>query len=604
MKRAGLTVAFFSFAIVCSAAVPSLEDFDALTPGDDFIPAVNGWGADVTDVVVTAAESESGANSVNVNSGTISNNVDEVTPAGIVWTDFQLIPQLGVEPASPPTATANHIHYYGTNGLLNVYTLSGWVEVSEDIHGNALAAVDTNVFTRITIYQDFPNNLSALLLNGVVVLQDLAFPGTSDSYDTFEVQNVEAAPAYLDSFSANTSLPSNLTPDGNGNSTPDAQELHDNGYVARLFTVGEAGEDFASLSAAATGVRDGDTLIVTNVTGTLDGGGAANFTNSITITGVDFTTTETVTVAIGETLTIDGVAMDVDATATINGTLLVSSASGSFQATDATLGASGDIDSDGGTWGTDDPVVQMSGSFEIAGSAYDNANHAVALNFDDDFEDYAVGTVVSGLHFRGWGASDSASVIQNTKTHLSSGRAATISGIVSNRIDGGVVNKVWTDFWLCAAQGAEPASPATGDASALFYMTTNGFLAVYSQAGAEFIEASVNAAGDAVTPVETNTWTRISVFTQYDTDKAAIFMNDELLFEELDFPSLGATAYSLFSVESVDNDATLDDMFITFIRPTDLLGDVDGDDRPDSAEIQLYGNIGVLGPLASVFTFN
>ena len=106
----------------------------------------------------------------------------------------------------------------------------------------AVAAVDTNDFTRITIYQNFGTGISALLVDGVVVLQDLAFPGSSVNYDTFEVQNVESSPAYLDSFSAGTSVPSALT--------SEAQELHDNGYVARNLTVGDtASEDFASSSS-------------------------------------------------------------------------------------------------------------------------------------------------------------------------------------------------------------------------------------------------------------------------------------------------------------------------------------------------------------------
>jgi len=579
------------------AAIPTSENFDGLVNGSDFIPAQNNWGADVASIVVTTDEAQSGANSVDINSGTISNNVDEASPSGVVWTEFYLIPNLGDEPSSV-SAAGNHVHYYDTNATLNVYVSAAFVQITEDIHGNALSAVSTTSFNRISIYQNFNTSTSAVLLNGAVILQDVLFPGTSTSYDSFEVQNTKAPSAYLDTYSVGTTVPSSS--DGNGNGTDDAQELNDNGYVARNLTVGEtAAEDYASLSAAGAVARDGDKIIVTNVTGTLDGGGAATFNASITITGEDFTTDFAVTVGAGETLTIDGVAMDVDGTATVNGTLLVAS-SGSFTSTDTTMGGSGAIDSNGGTWGTDSPVVQLSGTFDISGAAYNNAAYESSLNFADDFEQYSVGTVLSGLNFRGWGASSASSVIQSSKVQEGS-RAATVSGLVSNRVDGGAVNKVWTDFQLCAAHGAEPSSPDTGSASALFYMTTNGYLAVWT--GAAFVEQTTDAGGGAVAAVDTNTWTRVTVFTQYDTDEAAIFLDDQLLIEQVSFPSGGATAYSLFAVESADSDANLDDVDITALTPSGMSGDVDGDTRPDVGEIQQFGTITAQGHPAAVIRF-
>ena len=132
-------------------------------------------------------------------------------------------------------------------------------------------------------------------------------------------------------------------------------------------------------------------------------------------------------------------------------------------------------------------------------------------------------------------------------------------------------------------------------------MTTNGYLAVWT--GAAFVEQTTDAGGGAVAAVDTNTWTRVTVFTQYDTDEAAIFLDDQLLIEQVSFPSGGATAYSLFAVESADSDANLDDVDITALTPSGMSGDVDGDTRPDVGEIQQFGTITAQGHPAAVIRF-
>jgi hypothetical protein len=132
-------------------------------------------------------------------------------------------------------------------------------------------------------------------------------------------------------------------------------------------------------------------------------------------------------------------------------------------------------------------------------------------------------------------------------------------------------------------------------------MTTNGYLAVYSGGG--FVEQSTDAGGGAVAAVDTNTWTRVTVFTQYDTDEAAIFLDDQLLIEQVSFPSGGASAYSLFEIQSSELDAYLDDIEITQLTPSGLSGDVDSDTRADVDEIQQYGTIDAVGFPGAVIRF-
>jgi hypothetical protein len=593
------------------AAVPDSDNFDGGAPftiGADFASGLDTWKSDTAATCVAAdAGKFQGTASVNVNSGTLSNNVNQATPSGVVWTEFQIIPALGVAPATDPDATVNHAHYYGTNGLLNVWNGAAWVEVTEDIHGGVIPVATTNSFVRISIYQNFTSDNSALLIDGQVVLQDFAFPGSSDNYDTFSVQSLETGPAYMDTYSVGSTVPSST--DGNGNITADAQELNDNDYVARNFIAGNgAGAHYASLTGVAAVVRSGDTI---TLSGAVAGGGTATFSANVTISGAggSFTVGSDFTVSAGYTVTVDNVSLDV-ATATIDGTLVVAGSGDALTSTDLTMGAGGTIDSNGGSWGTDSPVVQLTGTFDISASAYNTPSHASDLNYADDFEQYTAGNALADLTFRGWGASSTSSVIQTTKVKTGS-NAATVSGVVSNRINGLVSQtKVWTDFQICAAQGAEPASPNTSS-SALFYMTTNGYLAVYDGGG--FVEQSTNASGGAVSPIGTNTWTRVTVFTDYDTDEAAIFLDDQLLIEQVSFPSAGASAYSLLSIESTDNDASIDDVNISTLVPTDLLvalsnpgdaRDVDQDGRPDAGEIQLHGTLNVLGPLWTMFIFN
>jgi len=576
----------------CEASIPNTENFDALVTGSDFDPPQGSWGADVATIVVTDSVKQGGSGkSVNVNGGTITNRVEEGAASGVVWTDFYLIPQLGAAPTEAATNEANHVHYYDTNGFLNVFTASGWQMITEDIHGNAVAAVDTNDFNRITIYQNFTDSISAVLVDGVVVLQDAAFVGSSANYDAFEVQNQETAPAYLDTYSVGSTLPAGLP--------SDATELHDNGYVARNFNVG-AGGDYASLAAVDGILRDGDTI---TIVGALTPAGTATFAADVSILGADASTTADIVVGAGSTLTISGMDLDVGS-ATINGTLVVGNGD-TFDADDVVFGAAGAVDSNGGTWGIDSPFVELTGTFDITGSDWNdpNAESDVTLPFADDFEQYALTVDLDDLGFRGWGA-DSADSEIISLTGQQGSRSASVSGLVSNRVDGGGETKVWTDLQIYALQGVEPDSPDTSSSSVLFYFTTNGFLSVYDTNVSAFVELSTDANGGAVSAVQTSTWTRVSVFTHFGDDNAALFLNDQLLSEQIGFPSGGALDYSMLAVENSESaTVAIDDVEITTLVPGDLTGDVDSDGRDDADEIHEYGSIDVLGPLWTTFRF-
>lgn len=593
-----VTMMWLAAAASGRASTPTNETFDTLLVGSAFQTPQRGWSANAASIVVTATRAQSGANSVDVNGGTMSNSVNAGAVTGVLWTEFHLIPQWGAAPVDAATNVVSHLHYYNTNGYMTILTASGFVTVTQDIHGVAIAPVDTNEFARISLYQNFNTATSAVLLNGVVVLQDLAFPGTSPNYNTFAVQNAEVPSSYFDTYSVGSTVPAGA--DGNSNGTPDTVELNTLGYVARNFIVGSTpGAHFTSLAAAAAAARSGDTI---TIAGTPADAGTATFHANVTVSGADFTTTAGLVVATGYTLTLDGIDVRVSNSTTLNGALVIGPTA-SFSASTLTMGASGLVDANGGTWSVDTPLLAMTGTFEISGADYNAANFTASLNFAETFEPYAQNVPIDHLRFRGWGAADTGSIITNVAGQQGS-RSARVSGVVSNRINGAGATAVWTDFHIYALKGVKPTSAETAGSSVLLYFTTNGFLAAYDSGVGDYTEFTTDAGGHPVTPIADGAWARVSLFTHYGQDKAAIFLNDRLMRDQLPFPGGNASSYSGFSVDNREPATVVfDDLDITQDMPGDLNGDVDGDSVPDAVEINAYGTIATHGFPATVFRF-
>lgn len=608
-----MTIAVILAVANADASLPTSEDFDAMPVGQTFLAPVNGWQADTDAITVTNEPVQSGSRSVQVKGGTLADNIG-ATPAGVVWTEFHIVPVLGDPPASLPTNTANHIHYFDTNGWLNVYTAAGFLRVTNDVHGNALTPVSATNFTRIGIYQNFSARNSAVLLNGVVVLQDIAFPGTSGAYQRFRVHCPEpllSTPASLDTFSAGTTVPASV--DGNSNGLSDAQELQDYGYVARTLRIG-AGQAFTTLSNVLAVARDRDTLIVDN--GSIF---SENVTiaRSLTMAG-SFTNTGTITVSSGKTVAVsDGFdsslvvsgTLAVAQSVTVRGTVISVAGDGAITlgATNAQLLAgtlvitnNGQVVSSNGRVAEVSSGVDLTGTFTLD-STWGSLTSS-SLDFTEDFEPYAAGTDLASLGFHGWSAGAGVGSVVSSPVSEGARAASVEGGVVSNRLSGGTARKVWFDVWMRPVLGEMPASPASAH-TMMFFVTTNGFVSYF--ASNEWHEVTNNAAGKPVGALSASHYARFTVFANYTNHLAALFLNGTLMVQRVSIPVTKLTC-SMIGVQSGTGAVTcFDKVQVTETFPVDLTADIDSDTWPDALEIHNHDSLSVMiWPVAgSIYNF-
>ena len=273
--------------------------------------------------------------------------------------------------------------------------------------------------------------------------------------------------------------------------------------------------------------------------------------------------------------------------ATLNAGHLVIGAGATFSITQ------GSLTSDG---------LTLSGSFTLDDRWGTQARST--LPFADDFENYLAGTPLNALGFRGWGASDSGVVIQSNRTYGGSRRAVDVGMYesISNRIAAATPTNVWTDFEGVWAYGpADELPDVNTNAVALVVMGTNGFLTLFN-AGAW--DACTNDAWNNPVAAVTNAqWIRVSLNNNFVTRRSALFLDGQLLRQDVPFVNTNVATYSAFRfINQHTATATADDVLITPDVPASLTDSHDDDTTPDAQEIQAHGNTWA-NPRGAVFKF-
>jgi hypothetical protein len=557
MKCATTILMMVLYAVSGRAAFPLADGFNTYLPGQTFVTATNGWQASTNLIKVVASPSTNTANSAEIACGVLTNTVAYVTP-GVVWTEFYVKPVWGDAPDNPPTNTVSFMQYFTTNGSMAIATSAGFLVITNDMFGRPVLPVNTNTFSRISLYQNFATTNSALLLDGVVLLQDLHFPGSSLSYSNLAVGNNDAA-AYLDEVSISLTVPASS--DGNGDSITDANELNTFGYVARTnFTVGP-GQLFSTLQAAINMARARDKIVITtnafSETLTID--------HSVTFYGMAFTNTGSLAITASGSLNLQ---------TNVTVSSLVMSGSAVLNVSSATFAVVS-------------PRLNLTGTFSISAADWNSAPAQAAIPFADDFEMYAVGTRLTDLGFRGWAASDTNAITTNSPVY-GGVHSAAIVGTVSNRIAGAGVLKVWMDFRLQPVSGEMPAADTNG-AAVMLYVGTNGYLNIYN--GGVWDMCSNGVWGASASALTAGQYNRVTIHVDYTTSRVAVFANGVLLRELLHFPFGNSAALSALCLGSADGAVYLDNLTISESEPSGLDGDANKNRTRDSLEIHLYGRI-------------
>ena len=120
MKKFALISLIAGVALASSGAVPNLYDtFDLLYDNGFTFPtasSTNGWQASSAAASVTNGGAVSSPNAALL-AGPVALTNSQAGSVGLrVWTDYQVIPALGVEPLNLPTNAASFLCYFNSNG--------------------------------------------------------------------------------------------------------------------------------------------------------------------------------------------------------------------------------------------------------------------------------------------------------------------------------------------------------------------------------------------------------------------------------------------------------------------------------------------------------
>jgi hypothetical protein len=601
--------------------------FDAapFTNGATFVTAVQQWQASDASVMVVNTKYVSPSNSVMVPAGSALTNAVEVSAPGAVWTDYRIIPFLGEAPDLSATNGVSVLQYFGPDGYLVVWTNGGWLTCSNDVWGQPVAKVTTNAFADISIYQNFSNQTAAILINDQVAVQDLPFLGYFADYGSFKYFGADGNAWLDDVYITNTYATARHTNNLNGVDGPDAAELQTYGYVARTQYVGSGSgyPGYSTLQAALNAWRERDCLYVYAGQYTED----VTVSSNVTFGGQAFTNSGSLTVAVGATvvfqnatawsniivganaqvafnqpLLCSNLSVSANATVIVGGSVNVGSATvlGSVLATGASTvtvatvlsvptNGSGHLDFSGGRLLVTSAGVDMTGTFSITNTWGTQAT--AGLDFIDDFELYAPDTVMTNLGFRGWGASSAGILVKNGQG-VTNSKAAVLpeNTTLSNRVAGAGYPKLWTDYNIRPSWGEAPLGYDTNRYTFLSYVGTNGLLNVW-KSGA-WAMCSNYLDGSSVMAMATDSYTRVSVFLNFESHLASVFIAGKLALQQVPFPAGTAISnYNSFLGYSLDGNLALDNVRVTTGIPAGL---------SRAGEIQLND---ALMPLGCSFKF-
>lgn len=213
------------------------------------------------------------------------------------------------------------------------------------------------------------------------------------------------------------------------------------------------------------------------------------------------------------------------------------------------------------------------------------------LPFTDDFESYPENLSVGDLAYNGWSGSAEAVVKDGVGT--GGGQAAVLPGgtaVTNTLYPSAAYTEVWTDMLLKpVALDADP-DVNTG-ASVMLYVNAAGYAVVYDTDTATWEVCSDSASGEAVTPIGTDAYARITLYKNYAAGKVAVFVDGVLVREGLSMIS----SLSYYRATAIQNsgwtNAYLDNVTIATTFPDDLTGDSDGDGWYDAQEIDVWGSI-------------
>ena len=109
------------------------------------------------------------------------------------WVDLRIVPSVYASGSTPSVDTDTSLaFYFDADGYLNVSDGGSWTVL------NAVSAVDTDIWQRITAKLDYSNYLADIWLNGVSLATGLSFFDNRFQFSSINLRQESAEAAYLD----------------------------------------------------------------------------------------------------------------------------------------------------------------------------------------------------------------------------------------------------------------------------------------------------------------------------------------------------------------------------------------------------------------------
>jgi hypothetical protein len=219
------------------------------------------------------------------------------------------------------------------------------------------------------------------------------------------------------------------------------------------------------------------------------------------------------------------------------------------------------------------------------------------LVYSEGFEGQAHNASLTNLAANGWDASLATVVIQTNLYHSGSKAVAFPDETAASNLVETVsnVSNVWSEVFLYQTNYVADDWIPDGDTNLTveFAITSNGTLRLFEPVSGLATNFTTDHWGTNMAVFATSPWQRITLNQNYQTKRAAIFLNTHLICEQLRFINTNKTAHGFYCLDNgPGGTAGLDD----FARSTNVLSsltgvDRDGDGKDDAEEIQAYGNV-------------
>lgn len=217
--------------------------------------------------------------------------------------------------------------------------------------------------------------------------------------------------------------------------------------------------------------------------------------------------------------------------------------------------------------------------------------------FNDNFESYVNGTPLNGNN--GW-SGDVSAVVTNARANTGTNSAYIPSDVsLTNETSCGNSSNVWVDFSFWAQfLSYAPPTPSAGSI-AQFFFNENGYPVVLDGVRTNWSTNAVTLANTVVPPITTGAWVRATVFLNFNLQKWALFVNNQLIRDDIAFH----TADNQFNRFEVKNETYLDNFWVNTGQPdggttsnslATLTSDVDEDGMPDAWELSYFGEVAAI----------